>query len=363
MTLRQRLDAAIGNALGTRVVGCVILVSEDGNLTYARAAGLADREAGTPMREDAIFRLASVTKPIVATTALRMIDLGLLSLQDPAAKYLPYFRPKAPDGSTPDILIRHLLTHTSGLTYNLTRRIAGGLSGPIIPLEENLQRLAKRPLAFTPGTAWAYGMSIDVLGGVLAAINASKLSEVVARYVTGPLGMPDTVFAVGDKSRLATPYADDSPPRRMGKSEHVNSAAGDVTVFSPGRIHDAAAPQSGGAGMAGTARDLMVLLEALRAADILKPATGDAAFANQIGQVAMRPQDAGKRFGFLGAIIANPVAGRKRGPAGTVDWGGAYGHNWIIDRKNKLSVVTYTNTAFEGCNGAFRDDILGAVYG
>ena len=206
-------------------------------------------------------------------------------------------------------------------------------------------------------------MSIDVLGGALAAINDSDLAGVVARYVTSPLGMSDTSFSVRDASRLATPYADGTPPRRMSDPESVVTADGGITVFSPGRIHDAGAPQSGGAGMAGTARDLMKLLEALRAGDVLKPATRDAAFSNQVGGLPRRPEDVGKRFGFLGAIVADAVAANTRAPVGTVDWGGAYGHNWVIDPNNQLSMVTYTNTAFEGCNGRFRDDIVGAVFG
>ena len=362
MAMRERLDKAIDNALGARIVGCVILVSENGALTYSRAAGLADREAGTPMREDAIFRIASVTKPIVATAALRMADLGLLSLDEPVTRYLPNFRPKAPDGSTPDILIRHLLTHSSGLTNNLPPEVAGGLSGPLISLDENLRRLARVPLAFMPGTAWEYGMSIDVLGGVLAAINSSELSDVAARYVTGPLGMTDTWFGVKGPSRLVTPYADDSPPRTMNDPERVVGEDGGVTVFSPSRIGEPRAPQSGGAGMAGTARDLMKLLEALRAGEILKPATRDAAFANQIGDLAMRPRDTGKRFGFLGTVVVDAAEAKPRSPVGTVAWGGAWGHNWSIDPARQISMVTYTNTAFEGCNGRFRDEIYRAIY-
>ena len=97
MGMRERIDKAINNALGARIVGCVILVSENGQLTYSRAAGLADREAGIPMREGAIFRIASVTKPIVATAALCMADLGLLSLDEPVTTHLPKFRPKGPE--------------------------------------------------------------------------------------------------------------------------------------------------------------------------------------------------------------------------------------------------------------------------
>ncbi len=363
MTLQHRIDAAIDAALGSRIVGCVVLVSQQGQPVYARAAGLADREAGRAMAQDAIFRLASVTKPIVATTALHMVDLGLLSLDDPVTKYLPYFTPPAPDGSRPDILIRQLLTHSSGLNYDVPDDVADGLSGPLMPLTENLRRLAKHPLVFAPGTGWEYGMSIDVLGGVIAAINRATLAETVARYVTGPLGMTDTAFGVTDPTRLVPHYFDGTPPHRMADLHKVPHDDGSVSVFSSLRIFQPEAPQSGGAGMAGTAADVMKLLEAVRGGSILTPATRDAALANQIGDLPRRATDAGKRFGFLGAVTIDPVSAQFSVPAGTVDWGGAWGHNWMIDPASQTSVVTCTNTLWEGCNGPFREDIAAAVFG
>ena len=363
MALKERVDAAIGAALVDRIVGCVVLVRREGELVYARAAGFADREAGRPMTRDAIFRLASVTKPIVATAALRMIDLGLLGLDDPVTRFLPWFTPRAPDGTSPPISIRQLLSHSSGVSYALPAEVAGGLAGPIIPLEENLRRLANVPLAFAPGTGWTYGMGIDVLGGVIAAINGSDLEGAVARYVTGPLGMTDSHFYVTDASRLAHPYADGRPPRRMGEPEPVVDDQGGTVMFSPGRIFNRDAPQSGGAGMAGTADELMILLETYHSGGLLKPETIAAAFANQIGEVARRPSDAGKRFSLLGAVIDDSGAAKSPCPVGTVDWGGAWGHNWILDPLNRLTVVVLTNTAFEGCNGPFREEVRDAVYG
>jgi CubicO group peptidase (beta-lactamase class C family) len=363
MTLQNRVDAAIEAALGDRIVGCVVLVSRNGAPVYACAAGLADRETGRAMQADAIFRLASVTKPIVAAAVLRMADLGLIGLDDPVTDYLPYFRPAAPDGTAPPILIRHLLTHTSGLTYDVGPGISTGLSGPLISLDENLRRLAARPLVFAPGTGWQYGLSIDVLGGVIAAVNGSDLAGAVARHVTGPLGMTDTLFGVADDARLATPYADDRPPRRMGEPEAVGDDEKGYTVFSPKRIFQTDAPQSGGAGMAGTAGDVMRLMEALRTGDFLRPETRAAALGNQIGTIARRAEDAGKRFGYLGAVVQDPVLAQTAMPAGAVDWGGAWGHNWVIDPGSGTSVVTCTNTAFEGCNGPFREEVNRAVFG
>ena len=348
--MRERLDQVIEAALGSRIVGCVVLVRQGGREVYARAAGLADREAGRALALDAVFRLASVTKPVVAACVLRMVDLGFLRLDDPVTRFLPEFRPRCPDGSEAVITIRHLLTHTSGLTYGGGGDFPRGLAGPLIPLDEVMRRLAAEPLMFAPGTGWEYGMSIDVLGAVVAAVNGSDVAGAVARYVTGPLGMVDTVFGVSDVARLAVPYHDGPPPIRM-EGEVTFSE----TPFSVPRIFQDA-PQSGGAGMAGTAGDVMRLLEALRG-DFLSAGLRAAAFANQIGDL---PREAGKRFGYLGAIT---VAAGAAMPVGAVDWGGAWGHNWVVDRASGTTIVVCTNTTFEGCNGPFREEVARAVFG
>ena len=365
MSLAERVNAAIDAALVQRIVGCVIVINKDGEEVYARAAGLADREAATPMRRDTVFRLASVTKPIVATAVLRLVDLGLIGLNDRVTRYLPWFTPHNPDGSVADIRIRHLLSHTSGLVYGrLPDDASGGLSGVVNSLTETLQNLAKVPLAFEPGTGWDYGTGIDVLGGVLAAINGSSVEDAIGRYVTGPLGMTDAHFYVTDPARLATPYADGTPPVRMGEPHGIPDNGGTTTTtFSPARILNPAAPQNGGAGMAGTADDVMKMLEVYNGRPgLLAPETVATALANQIGDLPRREQDAGKRFGFLGAVLADPAAANNPCPAGTVDWGGAWGHNWVVDPHNRMTIVVCTNTTFEGCNGPFRDDILRAVY-
>lgn len=365
MSLVERVNAAVDAALGQRIVGCVILIKKDGEEIYARAAGLADREANLPMQRDGIFRLASVTKPIVATAILRMLDLGLIGLNDRVTRYLPWFTPANPDGSLADLRIHHLLSHTSGLVYErLPDNASAGLSGVVNSLTETLQNLAKVPLAFAPGTGWDYGTGIDVLGGVLAAINGSNVEDAIARYVTGPLGMRDTHFYVTDNARLTTPYADGAPPVRMGEPHTIWDASGSVgTTFSPGRILNPAAPQNGGAGMAGTADDVMAMLEVYNGGPgLLAPGTVAMALANQIGDLPRRPQDAGKRFGYIGAVLADQVEANNPSPIGTVDWGGAWGHNWVVDPINRMTIVVCTNTTFEGCNGRFRDDILRAVY-
>jgi CubicO group peptidase (beta-lactamase class C family) len=151
----------------------------------------------------------------------------------------------------------------------------------------------------------------------------------------------------------------------MGEPHFIEDESGRITGrFSPGRIFNPAAPQNGGSGMAGTADDVMRLLEIYNGnPSLLEPGTVAMALSNQISDLPRRQQDAGKRFGFIGAVLADPAKARNPAPAGTVDWGGVWGHNWFVDPVNRMTVVVCTNTTFEGCNGPFRDDILRAVYG
>ena len=367
MDLHARLDAAIDSALSRRkIVGTVLLVARDGEVVYRRAAGLADREAGRPMREDAIFRLASVTKPFVAATALALVDAGLLALDDRVADHLPYFTPRLADGTPAAITIRHLLTHTSGLTYDYGAdpQISTGLDATDLGFEENFSRVAALPLAFTPGSAWRYSIAIDVLGAVVAKVHGGSLDAAVRRHVGAPLGLEDTGFAVRDMARLATPYANAEPePVPMAEGQVVVDKDGNRTVFFPSRTFNPKAYQSGGAGMAGTADDVLTFLEALRrgGAPILRPETAASGLANQIGTLTR--DDPGQGFGFFGGVIVDAAASGTAHNAGAVHWGGIYGHNWFIDPVERLTVVSLSNTAPEGCNGPYRDEIRNAVYG
>lgn len=373
--MKNRIDAVVDRAIAAKqIVGAVVLVRQNGKEAYARAAGQLDREASVPMPRNAIFRLASFTKPIVAAAALALVELGKLGLDDPVSRWLPNFRPKLRDGSTPEIKVRHLLNHTAGLAYGTLlpddpyrpANVSGGLDQPGVSLEENLRRLASVPLYFAPGTAWRYGLSIDVLGGVMEKVFGGPLGDVVQELVTGPLGMRDTIFGVTDMKRLAVPYADGKDgPIRMGEPQIVRDDPAMAIVFSPARILDPKSYQSGGAGLSGTADDFMRFLEAIRndGAPILKRETVAMASRNQIGDLPREEKEAGWRFGFLSAVMADPAAAKSPHAKGTLEWGGAWGHRWFIDPAAGLSVVFLTNTAMAGVDGPFPIAIRDAVYG
>lgn len=372
--LKARLDPVIDRAIAEhRLVGTVVLVARDGKVVYRRAAGLADREAERPMREDAVFRFSSVTKPFVSAAAMRLVEQGKLRLDDPVTKYLPDFRPKLADGTEPAITIRQLLNHTSGLSYGLaepashpyhTLGVSDGLDRSGITLDENLHRLAKAPLGFPPGSAWRYSLAIDVLGGVMEKAAGAPLSQVVTDTVTKPLGLADTGFVARDPARLAVAYVNAQPvPTRMTENMEVSLGATAVR-FAPSRATDKTAFPSGGAGMVGTAGDVLTFLETLRTggAPILEPATVATMMKDQVG-VQAATQGPGWGFGYGWAVLDDPAAAKTPQGAGTIQWGGVYGHSWFVDPKNRLTVVALTNTAFEGMNGAFTTQLRDAVYG
>lgn len=369
MTVEKRVNAAIDKAIGeNRIVGTVIMVARGGELVFSRAAGLSDRESGKPVAAVTIFRLASVTKPIVATAALAMMEKGLFSLEDRVRDYLPWFHPSGPDGTTADIRVRHLLTHTAGLDYSggagqlpPDETVNTGLTDTDLGFEQNFSRQNHFPLAYAPGTAWAYSVAIDILGAMLSSVAGVELEAVLRQHVADPLGMDDTRFSVADARRLATPYGDGTPePVRMGKRHTTLGADGIAYTFEPSRIFNPRAYQSGGAGMAGTAGDfLKLLLDLVSPHGLLKPETARAALSTQTGTLAVRP---GKTFGYVGSVVVNPAEAGTALPAGAVTWGGVYGNCWALDPASGTAAVIMTNTAVEGCNGAFPEEIWRALF-
>ena len=371
----QRIDAVVSRAVQEqRIVGAVVMVARDGQIVHKKAFGLADSESRTPVREDTIFRLASMTKPIVSAAAMVLADQGKLSLDDPVTRWVPEFTPRLPDGKPAVITVRQLLTHTAGLSYGFLEPTDGplakagvsdGLDRPGITLEENLRRLAGVPLSYVPGTGWKYSLAIDVLGEVVAKAGGGTLPEVVARLVTGPLGMKDTMFVATQPNRLAAPYVHGKEAlHRMGDPEVAPFGASGVR-YQPSRATDKDAYPSGGAGMVGTAADYIQFLEAIRqdGGRILKPQTARAMTANQIGDIAPELVGPGWGWGFGAAVLLDPQKSEHPGAPGTWSWGGVYGTNFFMDRSSGLSVVVLTNTTPDGMDGAFPADIARAVYG
>jgi CubicO group peptidase (beta-lactamase class C family) len=373
--LTAEVDRVIDQALSSgRIVGAVVIIARDGKVVYQRAAGLADREAGRTMRLNTVFRLASLTKPIVSTAAMILIERGQLALDDLVTRWLPVFRPALPNGERPPITVRQLLTHTSGLNYGFLQTsgsdyhragISDGLDEPGRSMEDNLARLASVPLMFRPGEGWQYSLSLDVLGAVIERVNGRTLPEALKQLVTGPLGMKDTDFVVRDAERLAAAYADGvEQPVRMGNPHIVPFDDGAGIVFAPSRVFDSDSYPSGGTGMVGTAPEFLHFMETLRSSggSLVKPDTAEAMMLNQVGDLSVNARGPGWGFGFGAAVLRDPKQAGSQQSAGAWGWGGVYGHSWFIDPAQKLTVVGLTNTAIEGMAGRFPTDLRNVVY-
>ncbi|AOJ34196.1 serine hydrolase domain-containing protein [Burkholderia metallica] len=375
--LAERVDAVLSRQLETqRLVGAVVLIARDGELVYRRAAGFADRETRTPMQEDTLFRLASVTKPIVSAAAMVLIAQHKLSLDDDVTRWLPEFRPALHDGSVPVITVRHLLTHTAGLGYRFTEAdatcayaragVSDGLDSASITLAENVRRIASVPLQFTPGTGWDYSLSIDVVGAVIEAVSGLPLADAIDALVLRPLGTRDTGFVARDAARLATPYVNDTPqPHRLAEGETVPIYEGTVGVtFSPSRALNPEAFASGGAGMVGTAGDVLNVLDTLRAGGgtLLPADLVDEMARIHTGNLEL-PDLPGAGFGIGFSVLRDPQAAASPESVGTWRWGGVYGHSWFVDRARGLTVVSLSNTLYEGMNGQYTLDLRDAIYG
>lgn len=372
--LATALDQAVGNAIKEkRIVGAAILVAKDGKVLYRKAHGLADREKKISMREDSLFRLASMTKTFTSVIALKLVDDGVLKLDDPVTKWLPEFKPKTQDGKTPVITLKHLLNHTSGLSYGFFQDkegpypklgVADGLNDIGISLDENLKRLAQAPLFFEPGSAWQYSLSTDVLGRVIEKASKISLPEALRKYITTPLKLKDTAFwFVAPSDRIAVPYADGKPePVRM-TSTYVHPP-GSNALFSPDRAFNKKAYPSGGSGAVGTLDDYFKFLEVLRngGAPLLKSKTNEMLFTDTTGDLTVNAGGPGWGWTLAASILKDQKAAQIPLSNGSIQHGGAYGHFWWIDSKEKITTIVLTNTTYEGMSGQLPKDIRAAVY-
>ena len=373
--LTQRIDAALASALNEkRIVGAVIAVMKDGELAHFKPYGLANREHGKPMTEDAIFRLASISKPIVTAAAMRMIELGKFALDTPVTDFLPDFKPKAPDGSTPAITIRHLLTHTAGLSYDFlqppegpynTIPVSAGIDGDFT-MEDNLARMVKAGLTFPPGAMWLYSVAIDVLGAVMAKAEGTDVEGAVHKYVTGPMQMTDTSFFVTDEKRLVQPYSNAAPePVPIGDNFKQPFVPGCAPInLGTSRAFNRNAFQGGGGCMNGKALDIVRMIDAIRAggAPILSKETTQQMMSNQVGPLRILFDPTGNTaFGFGGSILLDPAASGSALSPGSWQWGGVWGHSWFVDPTRQLTIVNLTNTTLEGMAGQLPGDVQRAA--
>jgi len=251
-------------------------VARRGVVAHQGQWGFRDKEAGLPMTEDTIFRLYSMTKPIICTALMTLFEEGRFRLVDPVARYIPSLaglKILKADGTLADpnrpVMVRDLMTHTSGLTYHFLEDTPVGrlytdakLINPKVPLAEAIDDLARYPLAFEPGSRWHYSVGIDVAARVIEAISGQALADFLRDRVLEPLGMVDTAFTVseGKRHRLAAMYGrpDLVVPGQTLKNSFAQWLRGrneriDVTQTYP--VDMPQTFQRGGHGLFGTAHD------------------------------------------------------------------------------------------------------------
>jgi CubicO group peptidase (beta-lactamase class C family) len=357
----KRLDTVLKEHVDqNRIAGIVVLVLRDGKPVYERALGWSDKEAGRPMKVDAIFRIASQTKALTSAAVLLLMEEGRLTPSMPVSRFIPGFakttvavKGNAGVSTVPArraITIADLLTHTAGISYGTDSLVvaeyeAKGL-GPAAGFgwytadkdEETcvtMERLATLPFVAQPGESYVYGYNTDILGCVVERASGKPLDKYIADKITTPLGMKDTRFFLpaAERDRLATVYS---------------SGPDNTIVRAPdgarGQGHYVDGPRksfSGGAGLVSTARDYARFLEmtrnggALDGVRIMSPRTVALMTTNQSGTLPPTP---GLGFGF-GFQTVDRYGALGLSSVGAYRWGGAYGSNYLVDPDARMVIV------------------------
>src|SRR5882757_8201383 len=377
-----RLDEFFAREIDAkRVPGAVVAIARDGKLVHYKAYGQLDAIKGTPMPPDAIFALASMTKPMAAVAGLTLMEQGRLPLQAKVADYYPAFADmkvgvQQPDGAlkmeaqASPIAIHDLYRHTSGLMYGgrpdsssaLARMYPEGTA----PATEGdtqafIDRITKLPLVHQPSTEFEYGFSIDVLGAVVEKVSGQRLGDYLAANLWTPLGMKDATFHPSDsqRTRLARPFANDP---LTGKPQSI-------------RVLDAPIKfDCGGACSFATVGDYVrfgqMLLNGgeLDGKRILSPKTVHHMTSNHLGpeiknNVAnVEPHRGGFGFGLSVAVRTSEGLSSVPGNPGEFSWNGAYGTQFFVDPKERLVVVV--GTAAPGdLRKYYREQVQDIVYG
>lgn len=326
-----------------------------------------DRRA---LRDDALFRIASMTKPVTSIAFMQLVEQCKVALEDPVTRVFPEFAdltvyaggggaiPFAPGKPAPPMRFVDLLTHMSGFTYGLQNR--GNLDAAYrennfdfardhLDSEEFVTRLAKLPLSFAPGSGWEYSVSTDVLGIAVERLSGMRLGDYFEKHIFAPLGMTDTRFGVlpDQADRLVDAYA----YRPGGKPRHIDAGA-TSKLLSDGRF------DSGGGGLVGTLADYhrfaTMLLNGgeLDGARIVSPKTlrlmrtnhlpGNADLTAMSSSLFSEANNAGTGFGLGFAMVIDPAKTLMPSSMGEFYWGGAYSTAFFVDPVERITMVFMT---------------------
>lgn len=340
------------------MAGAIGLIARHGKIAYFETYGMADREANKPMRKDAIFRMYSMTKAVVAVSVMTLYEEGRFSLHDPISKFLPEFahmkvavektdpaigkRSYSTIPAEREITILDLMRHTSGLNYAGPRGEDGELIYKKVlgdmhyPLSEFIRRLASAPLVHQPGTVWDYSYSIDVLARLVEVVSGKSIDEYFSERIFRPLHMVDTGYYVPEAkwNRLAILYT----PHPGGTVQRSNSPAQESYKKKPVLM-------MGGSGLVSTASDyarfVQMLLNGgeLDGVRILSPKTVDLMRSNLLGDLPSVNNVNGRvgyGFGLTFAVNLGIDKTGAIGSKGEYNWGGAAGTAFWIDPKEDM---------------------------
>lgn len=374
-----RIDGLLSQAVEQqRVKGMVALVARNGKVVYHKAFGQMDE--GKAMQKDAIFRICSMSKPITAVAVMMLWEKGVIELNDPIAKYIPEFKevkvlqmdPREEKGyrmihPKQPITIRHLLSHTSGISYGfwgqafiadcyLENKVSDGLTVTEWTLGENIQRLAKCPILFHPGEAWEYGLSSDVLGYLVEVVSGMPFDKFLQENLFGPLKMKDTFFVAPKEKqgRLATVY-EPVAGGGLGKLNRKVVERGALSktkslIYDPFYSTDGAHKYlSGGAGLHSTVEDYFrfcqMLLNGgkLENVRILSPTTVDLMTNTFMGDFKMWwIPEGGMKYALGVMTITDRQSSANSLPNGSYYWGGFYHTRFYVDPKHNLIALYFS---------------------
>jgi len=370
------IDGLLKRAVEQRqIAGGAALVARKGKIAHLATAGMQDAEAGVPISEATIYRIASMTKPVTSVAAMMLVEEGKLALSDPVAKFIPEFKqvrvltkdaqPNQPldritTPVTTPLTVRHLLNHTSGITYGFwDRPILGklyreaGVSDGLIETPgttaDNARRLASAPLIFQPGAAWEYGLNTDLLGRVVEVASGQSLDQFFQTRIFEPVGMRDTHFILPaeKRTRLAALYTpDDSKKiRRVGEGPQQ---IGTTRFSATYPLADNSQYHSGGAGLVSTLGDYARFLQMLlnhgefNGRRLLKAETITQMTRNQIGDLSPSINTHGDKFGYGFGIVTAASQPAEVASLGSYSWGGIFYTYFLVDPDKELIAICTT---------------------
>ena len=329
--------------------GAMTMVARKGEVVHFETYGMQNKKAGTPVAENTIFRIFSMTKPITTTALMMLYEEGKVKLDDPVEKYIPEFadvKVYHKDGqqlpAKNKMTVRHILSHSSGLSYGWDPTPVDTMYQKAnfwfsASLKQMIQKIASLPLNFEPGTQWKYGVSTDVAGYLVEVISGQPFDQFLKEHIFEPLKMEDTGFHVPEDkhARLATVYSKD----KEGNLIEMHTPTVD-------HFYQPAPYASGGGGLVSTASDYMTFAQMLlnggeiNGVRILKKETVDMMRSNQLADgVKYGP---GKSFGLGFDIMMDVEKAEGIGSNGTYSWSGLANTYFWIDPEQEMVLMVWT---------------------